>query len=587
MQFSKEQRVTFILPSHHTFYYIFNNFSDTYDFIVVGGGSAGCVVASRLSENPNWSVLLLEAGTDGDIFTKIPLAAIGTGFNQENWAYISEPEENACLGNEGQRCFYPRGKILGGSSAMNWMVYSRGNKEDFNDWANVGNTGWSYEEVLPYFLKTEKSRLSGGPIDERYHNKSGLLATSFIPWPNKVTEAFLDAGKELGYDIVDYNGPSQIGFSPLQTTTENGERASTAVAFIYPFEGRSNLRVIRNAFVTKVLIDNESKEAYGVQYDYKGGQYTARAAKEVIVSGGAINSPQLLILSGVGPKEELEELEIPLVQDLPVGKTFYDHLVFLYYIFLHNDIGSVSTNPLELFKWITARKGSFTAPSGSTGIAFINTTDPTNYRPDIELFLLTLSGSSLSLLRRFIGISYEVGAQYFLPYFLQPTFTITPVLLYPKSKGYLRVVSKDPYVHPLIKPNFLTEEKDFNSVFNSLKFILELIETEPYKKLGVRPSPTPLKQCAEFELYSDDYLKCLIKYGSTSLFHPMSTCRMGPPEDETAVVSPELKVYGVKKLRVVDASVIPFPGGCHTNAVVIMIAEKASDLIKEEWSEEE
>lgn len=553
--------------------------SDNYDFVIIGGGSAGCVVANRLSENPKWSILLLEAGGDGDIYTKIPIASIATVFGPSNWHYRSETEENACLGFEQHKCVYPRGKMLGGSSAMNFMIYSRGSHKDFDDWAKIGNRGWSYKEVLPYFLKSERSHLHGN-VEEQYHSDSGLLGTSFVPWSNPLTKAFLQSGQTMGYRIVDYNGGEQIGFSELQTTTEDGERVTTATSFIYPFLNRSNLHVLKGAFVTKILIDNNTKEAYAVEYISKQAKHIVTATKEVILSAGAINSPQLLILSGVGPKEDLQKLDIPLVHNLPVGKVMYDRPVFGYFVFLHNSISSISTNPLQFINWLLKREGSFASPSGFTALAFINTTSQNNPRPDVELLLGTVSGSGSFLLQRFFNITYEIVAQYFAPLSSRPTFMITPILMYPRSKGFVKVRSKNPYDHPIIKPNFLTHNEDLNSMLRATKFVLKLIEMEPFKKLGVKPSTIPLGQCGSYKLYSDQYLKCLIRYGTTSLFHPMSTCKMGPSDDPEAVVGPDLMVNGINRLRVVDASVIPFPGSFHPNAVVIMIAEKAADIIK-------
>lgn len=525
-------------------------------------------------------MLLLEAGSDGDFFTKIPIAAAVPSFGPLNWGYVTEPEENACYSDREHRCNYPRGKMLGGTSALNFMVYSRGNREDFNDWARAGNTGWSYDEVLPYFLKSERSHLNKVYVEERYHNKSGLLGTSFPRWPNAVTEAFLKGGQEAGYDVLDYNGVSQMGFSDTQTTIENGERVTTATAFIYPFLNRSNLFVFKRAFVTKILIDNGSKKAYGVEYVFMKTKHIAKATTEVILSAGAINSPQLLILSGVGPKEDLQQLNVPLIQDLPVGKILYDQTIFLYFIFLHNSTSSVSTNPLQFIDWILYRNGSFTTPSGATGIAFINTTDSKSNRPDIELLLMTASGSSSFLLQRFFKMRLDISLQYFLPYIFHPTMLIAPMLLYPKSKGFIKITTNNPYDHPLIKLNLLTHEDDMNTILRGTKYILKLAKANAFKRLNVRPSKIPLKQCDHFEIYSDEYLKCLIRYGSISIYHPMSTCKMGPSEDAEAVVGPDLKVKGVKSLRVVDAGVIPMPGAFHPNAVVIMIAERAADFIK-------
>lgn len=469
---------------------------------------------------------------------------------------------------------------------MNFMIYSRGNKLDYDSWAEQGNTGWSYEEVLPYFRKSERTHMEGN-VDEAYHNRSGVLGTSFVNWPNDITRAFIEAGTEVGYNITDYNGESQMGFSDIQSTTENGERVSTATAFLYPVLNRTNLHVVNPAHVTKILIDNNTREAYGVQYDYYGSTFVATATKEVISSAGAINSVQLLSLSGIGPKQVLEELDIPVLQDLPVGKKMYDHLCNIYLTFTHNSTSSVGLNPLQLFDWLLFRKGSFTSLSGLTALGYVNTTDPTSARPDIELILTTISVSAASTFRRIFKINFDIGLQYFLPLALFPSITIAPMLFYPKSYGYIKIVSKDPYVHPIIKGNYYSDEgdEDLNTMLRAAKLSLSLTETDAFKKYGVTPSPIPLLQCADYELYSDDYLKCLIKYGSVSVYHPVATTKMGPPEDPEAVVNPELKVYGVKKLRVVDSGVIPSPVSCHTNAPTIMIAEKAADLIKEEWLE--
>lgn len=426
-----------------------------------------------------------------------------------------------------------------------------------------------------------------GNIDEAYHSRDGVLGTSYPRWPNDITKAFINAGTEVGYNITDYNGESQMGFSEVQSTTENGERVSTATAFLYPVLNRTNLHVIRPAFATKILIDNSTREAYGVQYDYYGSTYVATATKEVISSAGAINSVQLLSLSGIGPKEVLEDLDIPVIQDLPVGKKMYDHLCNIYLTFTHNSTSSVALNPLELFDWLLFRKGSFTTLAGITALGYVNTTDPNSARPDIELILATVSVSSASLFRRLFRINFGIGLQYFLPLIFSPSITIAPMLFYPKSYGSIKIASKDPYVHPIIKGNYYSDEgdEDLNAMLRAAKLSLSLTETEAFKKYGVTPSPIPLLQCVEYELYSDDYLKCLIKYGSVSVYHPVATTKMGPPEDPEAVVNPELKVYGVDRLRVVDSGIIPSPVACHTNAPSIMIGEKAADLIKAEWLE--
>lgn len=381
---------------------------------MVGGGSAGSVIASRLSEVPQWRVLLLEAGRKENFFSLIPLFVAALYPTHYNWQYLTELQEGFGLGIQDQKLAWTRGKALGGSSVVNYMIYSRGHPRDYDRWAQLGNPGWSYQEVLPYFLKSEMADLKQG--DPAYHNKTGYVnLTVALTLTNKdvrlrylsvedsfqshLVDTFIEAGTKLGYKKVDYCTQNVFGFSTVQATTYKGRRHSVARAFIYPVLHRKNLHVITSAHVTKVLINETTKNAYGVEYIRGNKVYRALASKEVILSAGVFNSAQLLMLSGVGPKQHLNELQIPVVQDLPVGKNLNDHLTFVGIVFTINKTTAyrpdVVLNPATLSRWINGNKGVMASIGGVEGIAFIktNASKEKGNHPDIELMFM---GGSLN-----------------------------------------------------------------------------------------------------------------------------------------------------------------------------------------------
>ena len=560
-----------------------------YDFIVVGSGSSGAVVASRLSEFFSWKILLLEAGNPGNFLTTVPLLAALFQLTPYNWNYTTEPQEGVCLGMVGQKCAWPRGKALGGSSVINYMLYTRGNPKDYEKWYNLGNDGWSYPDVLPYFKKSENCKL-GKECSNGYHTQGGLWSVMYA-FKSRITEAFVEAGVEMGGKIVDYNSEDFMGFSPFQANINRGRRHSVADAFLYPFVTRKNLKILTSARVTKVLLD-DTGSAYGVEFQKRGKTYIARASKEVILSAGTFNSPQLLMLSGIGPREHLSELGIPTVRNLPVGQRLYDHIAYVGLAFKINETvepPEAIFNPAETFKWVFSGTGVFTSLAGVEALGYINTGSiPDPKYPDIELIFAgvgSLESDFGLVVANELRIKREIYNAVFKSLELTPAYTIMPMLLHPKSRGYMKLNSKNPYDRPLFYGNYFSdpEGNDIKTLLAAVRYIQKMSQTTPFQRFGSRIHDTPIPGCEEFVFDSDEYWFCALRTLTVSLHHQIGTCKMGPNSDEEAVVDEKLKVHGISGLRVIDSSVIPVTLSAHTSAPAVMIGEKGADIIKQDW----
>ncbi|CAG9836471.1 unnamed protein product [Diabrotica balteata] len=614
--------------------------------------SAGSVVANRLSENPSWKVLAIEAGIFADPLTDIPTAA---GINSRypyDWGFKTEKIPTACLGTIDGTCLIAKGKAVGGTSVTNFMVYTRGNKLDYDEWAALGNTGWSYDEVLPYFLKSENCEKCND-VDKEFHSNDGPLNVEPPGWESPIVNLFIKAGQEMGYNKSDPNGRQQLGFSKVKGTERNGRRCSTAKAFINPILQRPNFELLTSATVTKILIGHSTKKAYGVQFIKYGIKHTVLATKEIILSAGTINSPHLLMISGIGPKEHLEDKGISCIQNLSVGYNMQDHVgVILQAIFVNesvtfNDMLAVnpwtwyqyffqvlyvsskfslqdtaelveamapvepavvmflllqlllvglelssdsdSTLPSELDckKSGSLSKGPLTLPGGAEALAFIKTkyASPTHDYPDMELVLGASSFNSLlfGLIGNFVGIPTKIFRKVFAPHIGKPSFSINPFILKPKSRGRVYLENKDPMKAPVILTNYFKSEEDVNTLVEGLKVVMQIAESEPFKRYNTKINKSPFPGCETFIFGSDDYWKCVVRQVAVSEQHHVGTCKMGPKTDPDSVVDPSLKVYGIQGLRVVDASIMPNIIAGHTNAPAIMIGEKAADMISKDW----
>lgn len=528
--------------------------SMTADYVVVGAGSAGAVIAARLTEDPKVSVILLEAGgRDRNMWLHIPLGYGKTMTDASvNWMYKTEPEPN-CGGRE---IFWPRGKVLGGTSAINGLVYIRGQAEDFDHWRQLGNQGWSYADVLPHFKRAE-GNVRGA---DELHGGDGPLGVADLA-PHPLCEAFIEGAIQAGVPRnPDFNGKSQEGVGYFQLTTRGGLRSSTAVAYLKPARGRPNLTVVTGAHATRIVF--EGSRAVGVAYRREGAEREVRAGREVVLSGGAINSPQLLMLSGIGPAAHLKSHGVAVRHDLPgVGENLQDHYQArcIFRCTRPVTLNDVMRSPLKKIRtgldWLTRRQGMLTIGAGTVGM--FARTRPGLATPDVEYHIILFSADRPGGgLHKFSG------------------FTVSVCQLRPDSRGTIRLKSADPMAPPAIRPNYLAEEADWRMLVEGMKLTRRIARTE-----ALRPWIEAEHQPGD-QVRTDDELLDYIRRAGTTIFHPAGTCKMGP--DPMAVVDARLRVHGIAGLRVADASIMPTVVSGNTNAACVMIGEKAAAMLRQD-----
>ncbi|XP_060806703.1 glucose dehydrogenase [FAD, quinone]-like [Amyelois transitella] len=558
-----------------------------YDFIVIGAGSAGSVVANRLSEVPHWKVLLVEAGDNPSLTTEMPQLFYANMGTKKDWSYRNQPQEGSCRGYKSKSCAWPRGKSLGGSSSINAMFYIRGNKRDYDEWAQQGNTGWSYKEVLPYFMKSEN--FTGVLTDNtnKYHATGGYLNVEQSE-PHPFETVMIKAANELGLKYLDVNGDSQMGVMLAHSTTLNGARHSTAKAFLSPIKDRKNLHVIKNAYATKILFEPNSNKVKGVIISKDGKDIIIKVKKEIVLSAGAINSPHLLLLSGIGPKKHLEELDIPVVADLPVGENLQDHVFVPIYYIKEGDRNLTSLpNIIAAFaQYVLEKRGPLSDTSPHRVVSFVDTKNPKSEIPDMQYHYIIFPPNINNLLDVYKKheLSDEVIQKFHKMCDNNFVLKVYNSVLKPKSKGRILLQSKDPSVYPLIYANYFEDPEDLKTIVRAIKqHSLKLGDTKPFKEAEFKLKWLDLDACKKFDKTTDEFLECISRELTFSLYHPTSTAKMGPIDDDTAVVDPELRVRKIKGLRVIDASIMPSIVRGNTNAPTIMIAEKGADMIKNTW----
>jgi choline dehydrogenase len=517
-----------------------------YDYIIVGAGSAGCVLASRLTEDPDVRVLLLEAGGPDDRQEiRVPAAFAQLFRTPYDWAYETEPEARL----NGRRLYWPRGKMLGGSSSLNAMIYIRGNRHDYDTWRALGNDGWGYDDVLPHFKRAEHNERGASA----YHGADGPLNVANLRYHNPLSEVFIDAAQEQGLPRNDdFNGARQEGVGLYQVTQRKGQRHSAADAYLKPALERANLTVRTRSLTTRVLVDGG--RAVGVEYSSDGAPEQTRAAREVILCGGTVNSPQVLMLSGIGPADALRSLEIAVVADLPgVGQNLQDHVL--------TGIAYTCTRPISLtnaerldhvMEYMLFHRGKLSSNAAEAG-GFVH------LRPDAPA----------------PELQFHFAPAFFVDHgFTRPPghgFSLGPTVLRPRSRGQITLKSRDPLAPPALEPNYLADEADLRLLIDAMRLARRIAESHAFDRYRGAQFMGP-------EDDSDAAIMAFLSERAETLYHPVGTCKMG--DDPLAVVDSRLRVRGVAGLRVVDASIMPTLTGGNTNAPTIMIAEKAAEMIR-------
>ena len=529
---------------------------NSYDIIVIGAGSAGCVLVNRLSADPSRRVLLLEAGgKDWYPWIHVPVGYFNTLHNPlTDWSFKTERDP----GLNNRTIDFPRGRTLGGSSSINGMLYIRGQREDYDHWRQLGNAGWSYEDVLPYFIRSEDQQ--NGADD--FHGTGGGLSVQNMRAKRDICEALIEGAGEIGIPRNhDFNGAKQEGAGYFQQTARNGRRCSTAVGFLNPVKNRKNLTIVTHALVERIAI--KDGKTTGVETTVKGKQrtFTLKPGGEVVLSAGAIGSPQILQLSGIGPGELLNKFDIPVLKELRgVGQNLQDHLQIrtVYEVnvpTLNEEINNIFRRVLIGMKYVFARSGPMSM--GASQVCIFAKTNPDMETPDIQYHFQPLSADKPGLeMHPFSGV------------------TLSVCQLRPESRGTVEITSPNPKNYPAIQPNYLSTKTDQQTAIDALKFTRRLVDTNAFSRYIVREH-LPGK-----DIKTDDQLLDSARNIAQTIYHPTSTCKMGA--DATAVVDERLRVYGISGLRIVDASIMPAIVSGNTNAPTIMIAEKASDMIIED-----
>ncbi|XP_035786304.1 glucose dehydrogenase [FAD, quinone]-like [Anopheles albimanus] len=566
------------------------NLRKRYDYVIVGAGPAGSVLAARLTEDPTRTVLLLEAGrAEIPLVSDVPLASPFLQSTDYNFAYETEVQERGCLGLWDRKCSWPHGRGVGGSSIINYQIYTRGNRRDYDAWAAAGNPGWSWDEILPYHIRTERANIRD--FDRNgFHGHAGPLSVEDCPFRSRIATTFVESAQLAGYRYLDYNAGDQIGVSFLQANTQQGRRVTSGTAYLLPARKRPNLHIITRAWVTKVLFDKATKEATGVMFIRNGVTRTVKARKEVILSAGAFETAKLLMLSGIGPADHLQSHGIPVLQDLPIGEVLYEHPgVFGPVYLVRQPIDNLITlndnlrvgNFLEYFQG----RGVLTTNSVES-LLYVKTPvaeSPDPGLPDVEVMQAFSSidfDTSPGTVRSFrlTNVTFD---GYFRPIRNIRSFQYLPMLMKSRTRGKLRLKSTNPFHHPLFQYQYFEDDRDLDALAYGIEEAVRVTEQAPFRRLGVELYRKQVPGCEDFPFGTHQYWRCHVQTLTATFHHQVATCKMGPPSDPEAVVDNELRVYGVGRLRVVDIGVVPIAPTAHTAAVAFVIGEKAADLIRD------